>query len=334
MSSVSFPTVDFKAGDLRSITTLFPDSIDRDAWVFYHATSSLAEDAIDSMGLAWTPAICSFEEVETLVRIFRSMNWSGLHTGGYVVLASFTLQGDFQGKKAKPIYFREYSCRSLIYAKRDLAGGESASAVRLAMRDLEGYHRNQAVRQEHYEHQRQACIQEVRSGYLPTPVMRVSLEWLGRQIEALGELWARCEEICTRHTHGVVYAVRFTPDDLPFLDYSDPMGLRCYRPLPVERIVGKARILAPDFDPPAGNGYEEFEANLWRHETEGSLLYALREYKNARRSCETVSDGGCWPYSPPEFLDASAGVDESALLALQFGTSEVQEYIRRSGKDR
>ena len=113
---------DFTFDQLDGCETLFPPEIDRDSWVFYHATSSACEAAIETEGLVWRPGVYSQGDLEAVLKIYKSINWYGTRSGGYAVLEGFS-RGDFRNTRLKPIFFREYSVRSLLYASKDWAGG-------------------------------------------------------------------------------------------------------------------------------------------------------------------------------------------------------------------
>ncbi len=326
-TSTDFRT--FSDKELRACETLFPLEIDRDPWVQYHATSSINEDQIDAEGLKWSPAICSAADVLDLVLVYRSMNWCGKHTGGYVALDSFSVSGDFQGNETKPIYFREFSLRSLMYAQREFAGGESARGIRYALRDLDRYLADEAVRDEHYQYQRREAIGLASSGALPPRVMRVDLDRLKRQVERFADLRERCEGCQQSHRHGVVYAVRFTPEDIPSLNYSSSMGIRCYKPIGRQQIVGKVRVLADDSPVPAGNNGDIVWKNHWRREDPSGLLVALENAEKDGKSFPTAAPDMVFRHRRQNLLDPAAGIDESEEIARVHGSPQLAEFVRQ-----
>jgi hypothetical protein len=258
------------------------------------------------------------------------MNWCGNDLGGFGVLNSFTLLGDFRGSSVKPVYFREASRMTLLYTTRDFAGGETVRAARRAIRDLEKYLGDEAVREEHYQYQRRNCIRDVREGCIPPPVIRVNLDWLAEQLRNLQAVRGRCAAPYENHAHGVVYAVRFLQRDLPDLEYCSSMGIRCKAPIPPERIVAKARIIGCDYDSSEPANYDWFGEYRWRASLESSLIHALTNHTSQDAPQEIVSE----IRTTAEFrieLDPAAGHDESAALGMEHGTAEIQEYFRRFG---
>jgi len=217
--------VELTAEELIGCEALFPPEIENDRWVLYHATSSVAEQQVDSEGLKWKSTTYSRSDIGQLVSIFQSMNWNGIHLAGMPVLVPFTQNGDFGSEDRKPIYFDiDGRAAAPYYTTRDCAGGETARAVRYAMADLELYLEDESVRNQ----------------------PPVDLDWLRDSIAALSDLRKRCFDIQETYKYGIVYAVRFVPDDLESLTYHDSMGIRCFRELPADRIVGKARLHAED----------------------------------------------------------------------------------------
>ncbi len=323
------PLFEYRDAEVAGLKTFFPEAIDKDNWVLFHATSSIAEPLIDSEGLRWMESSCSFDDVLKIVRIFKSMNWPGHDTGGYGVLVSFTLIGDFRGSCTKPVYFREASRMTLLYTTRDFAGGETVRAARRAIRDLERYLNDKTVSEEHYQKQRRDCIRDVSAGYLPTSVIRVKLDWLADQVRHLSSVRDRCEAFDSGHAHGVVYAVRFLPSDLPHLEYCSSMGIRCAMPIPPERFVGKARILGDDYDPIFAEGYDAFGEYCWRAKSKTSLVHALEKPGKRKKAASGTASENSSPAVQPIEPDPTAGIDECNSIGLEYGTPEIQEYIRR-----
>jgi hypothetical protein len=208
------PIFDFDETQLSEAGRFFPPDISNDSWVAYHGTCSLFEADIDRDGLRWTQGVCSLQEVEEIVRIFRSMNWEGVSGGGFPVLAGFTLDHDFQWGNTKPLFFAETSGGAAGFASPDFAGGETARAIRYAMRDLRLYLDDDRVRSEHYENQRRWCVEVLQQNGLPSRVIRVDLNWLCDQLRELEQLTNDCQSLQTSYTHGVVYAARFSPRNL------------------------------------------------------------------------------------------------------------------------
>ncbi len=315
----------FRGLELQECETLFESDIDQDPWVQYHATSSLYEEQIDTEGLQWTGNIFSAADILDVVRVFRSINWCGVHTGGYAVLGPFSL-ADFQGEDFKPIYFREYSLRSLLYAERDFAGGETARALRYAIRDLECYLAEESVRDKHLYEQRRSAISLVSQSAVPGRVVRVNLNWLEEKIKRLRPLRERCDALKEKYEHGVVYAVRFTRKAIPILSYSSSMGLRCYAPIPCEKVVGKVRVFIDDLRLSWDKAAEFDEKNRWRYEDPNGLLAVLAEAEKNGESYQSPE----LAHEGPSLIDLSCGVDESEEIALTHGGAVLAKYVRQN----
>jgi hypothetical protein len=309
---------------------LFSSEIEGNPWVFYHATSSVYEASIESEGLLWKPSVCSQTDLEAIARIYKSINWCGLNRDGYAVIESFSLQGDFRNTGRKPIFFREYSIRSLHYAGKSWAGGESATAVRNALEDLDAYISDPRIRDQHYERQRDACIRLVKSGGIPSKVIKVNLEWLTDRVKELEPLRTRCDSLLHAHRYGIMFAVIFKPEDLAHLEFCPSSGLRCYKPLTPDRIVGKARIFLEDAKLLAGNNAETWMKNPWREEDPAGLLHALRRLRENIATPEVQEAKEVLPHLRNVFIDEAAGENEAMKIALEFGTPAVIDYVREN----
>jgi hypothetical protein len=131
-------------------TCPFQGAFANDGWIAYHGTSSAAETAIESQGFVWNDTAYSRSEIEAVANVFRQLGWAGKAGGGLGVLASFSTS-DFRhlgAEDRKPIFFSATSKRSLLYASRDWAGGETARAVRIAFEDLDAFLNSQDFRRE------------------------------------------------------------------------------------------------------------------------------------------------------------------------------------------
>jgi hypothetical protein len=322
---------DFTAEQLEKCRTLFPSNIDQDPWVFYHATSSVAEAAIESEGLVWRPGVYSKSDLQTVARIYKGMDWCGENTDGYAVLAGFSLSVDFDKNMTKPVYLSEYSTRPLEYASRSFAGGETARAVRIALEDLYSYLGSTELRREHYERQRRRCIRLVRRGDLPCRVIKVNIEWLGSRLQDLKTLEEACEQLLRRYEYGLVYAVKFNQSDLSSLEFSKIWGLRCFAHLPLERLLAKARLHCGDAELNSQNDEDARRWNNWRMEHPDGLLVALFQYqKEHGESQQQPLSMAPLLRQPEEFRDPSAGQNEGIEIALRHGTAAVIEYIRNN----
>jgi hypothetical protein len=319
------PTFDFDADTVLSAKTLFPDEIDQDSWVVYHATSSVAEPLIDEHGLPAKQYEVTAQALSQVISIFKSMNWAGQHGGGYAVLVGYSLNGDFSRGHSKPIYFREHSTLPLVYATREFAGGETVRGIRYAMQDLNQYLHDRNLQTTHYESQKSKCIDAVRNGCLPDRVVRVDVDWLSRQLKELQTVQQRCEELREQYSHGVVYAIKMTEVDLPFLSYDGGMGIRCWSNLSANRIVAKARILSRDFDQDATINDDARRKILGWRSVPDTLVHHLTNHRTASEKVGHKSpvDESLVPKIHPE-----AGVDESNAIAEQYGSPEVIGYLK------
>lgn len=216
--------------DSRLIQTgrLFEDSVEDDLWIAYHGTSSVSGEEIERRGFEWRPTF-SRNDVEQVVTLFEHMAWAGKRPAGLAVLRPFTLQHDFDRADSKPVFFAETSLRAARFATRDFAGGETARALRACELDLRDYLVDPGIWR--------PC-----SLLATKPACQPSQTDVQARFEALEPILARARQCLETFTGGIVYAVRFRPDDLPSLRYSKTMGLKLHRRLSGERIASKASI--------------------------------------------------------------------------------------------
>lgn len=322
-------TFDISLEQLQRSEPLFPDKFHKDPWVFYHATSSVFEPAIDAHGLAWHPGVCSQSDCESIVLIYKSMNWYGPSVGGYPVIQAYSLEGDFQNTHTKPIYLRESSTRSPMYAGKDFVGGESARGVRLALKDLDAYLTSDQIRADHYEKQRRSCIRSVQDGGLPCRVIEVDPEWLRSRLASLKPLRDRCNDLLSQYAYGVIYAVRFCHEDLSSLEFSQESGLACFTSISPERLVAKARLHCGDavLDRPRHANWKELQL---RPEVLTGLLLALGKRSPQHRLSPGGGSGGPLPHQRKGFIDESAGINHGIEIARKHGNPAIIEYLRQN----
>lgn len=306
---------DLTKEEAENSETLFPLEIEKNLWVCYHGTSSIAERAIDEEGLRYRPSLCSRGELEQVVRIFKSIDWPGTQ-GGYPIIDAYSLQNDFGATDTKPVFLRELPTQSLSYAGGDLAGGESAAAVRRAFVDLDKFLNDKTVRDRHLAERRETCIRFAKDDH-PPRVIEVDLDWLTTQLENLQDLRERCERARQDYAHGVLYAVEFKPEDLPHVLFSSTGGLHCFTPLAKERIVGKIRIFGAD------GGLQSRKNDclkmIARNEAEESLIQALeQETKRYPDRFSHRRPNGPQAHQLPNFRDVNAGTDLGPAIAQEY----------------
>jgi len=234
---------DFNEEQVIKRVQLFPDDICNNLWVAYHGTSSVYEKSIKKQGLQWMSNVATRSEVARVVDIFKKMSWAGRHGGGFPALKPFTLMHDFANSNVKPLYLAESSFRALLYATHDYAGGETARALRHAIGDIEVYVSSSELRAEHLEYLWLEYNQLRDRGAKPgDPPAEVDLNWLKDELSNLMELKTRATEPYEKHSHGVVYAVKFEPNDINYLEYHSSMGLKATNSINFKKIIGMVRV--------------------------------------------------------------------------------------------
>ena len=222
---------------------LFPDDISNDTWIYYHGTSSIFENAIETNGFKRSQSefLCD-REVRGVVSIFEKMQWCGSDLGGFAVLKPFSLNFDLKDGSS-PIFFGESGYRALLYATSDFAGGEKARALRKSIKDLEYYITSKAIRDEHIADLENEYNELARCGaQLGTPPSMVDLEWLSIQLSTLDMIKRKCEQYYDDHKYGLVYAIKFTQNESSHLAYNRSMGLLSFSDIPLDRIIAKVKV--------------------------------------------------------------------------------------------
>ena len=229
---------DFESELILKRREIFPDKISEDPWIIYHGTSSIFENDIEINGLHWKAANYDKSDVESVVRIFDFMSWSGHSGGGYPVLYPFSLKNDFSASTKKPIFLAESSLRAIWFSTRDNAGGETARAIRYALADLQEYISSEELRETHMSY----LQHDFEIGAIHSPPSEINLEWLSDELKKLEGLKTRCQEAFENHKFGIVYAIKFNEGDLGMFEYSPSAGISTNSIIPPERIAAKIHI--------------------------------------------------------------------------------------------
>ena len=320
------PTTRISAREIPTLATLVPDHIDRNPWVLYHATTATLSDEIERGGFLACDGTVHAEAIRQLLTIYHSIGWSGVSAGGYAVLAGFSFLRNHSSAD-RPVFFTAYAHRSPIYAHPDFSGGETAHAIRHAYRDLMAFLKQPALREQHLNRKRDECISLVCSGGLPIRVITADLSWLKAKLEAIEPLFRRLAAMENSGNPGVIYAVEFTPEDLPHLVYQWSNGVSIYRPVLPSRIRHKVEILEP-FEISAFADGNRVRRELWRESAEGGLLAELKKHGGRRLSEQEFSNGSA-PIRQALF-EASGGTDQGMEIALKYGSSGVRMALLKN----
>jgi hypothetical protein len=309
---------DYSFDQLDKRDALFSSQLEDDGWVLYHATSSLAEDNIDRNGLRIGSCTTSTVQSFKILKVFRAMNWSGLDSEGYPVLRGFSSSRLASGQ----LYFREASTRSLIYAQRDFAGGENLRALYRALSDLHLYLERPDLREKHLQYQIAACRKLVQQSGCPTHVITVDTQWLRYQLEELKSLTNEIKNVRSAYRYGVVYAARFGPSDLPHLQENGGAGVCCFKDVPPEKLVGKARLHFGEHQLHKHFSVERVPEGRSRPGVVSSLQGTARGSNSVDSfaASELASEPGGF-----------AGPDCALEIAERYGTPEIKSMVR-SGK--
>lgn len=235
MTASCIPTIHFRDNPSLSFQQVFPEEIECDDWVLFHGTSSTNSASIESDGLHSRCLDFSFEDLQQILAVYEKLNWAGEDGGGFGVLKGFALSGRWNDSGTRNHYFAETSNRALLYSSLDFAGGETMRSVRRSISDLNVYLTDPGCRERHHQYL---------SLFNAAP--QTDLDWLEKAFTALSPLAERASKAQEEFEHGVIYALRFTREDLAHLTSQGGGGIATSTPISPSKIVAKA-IIPRDF---------------------------------------------------------------------------------------
>jgi hypothetical protein len=152
----------------------------------------------------------------------------------------------------------------------------------------------------------------VSKGAKPTPVIQVNLDWLRSKLADLQSLRDKASNLRNQHRWGVVYAIRFSPDDLQGLANGGSEGVQGFCVISPEKIAAKARVY---------NLTEEI-AMRRKHSAERLLLKSGRLFSGLHSFLGKDRSSNHQTASPLNLfdrktLDPNAGVDLSPQIVAQ-----------------
>ena len=275
-SCMTFAIRQFDPDRIASTGILFSDEAEGDPWTIFHGTSGFNSNAIEAQGFSSLHQLVSAGDIRRVVDLYERIKWCGESGGGFAVLKPFSLDYDLRDRSRSPLFFAETSLRALLYASRDVAGGEKLRALRIAFRDLDDYLADAHVRERHSA-QMKAQFDALRqldahpSTIEAAKPTETDLDWLRHEVSGMAELRRTADEAWRRHDHGVVYALRMTTDDLVDMCWNNFMGIEVTATISSSRIVEKV-VVPPDY---AVDVFRDNGKHLLRRRGSG-LLAALR----------------------------------------------------------
>ena len=127
----------------------FPSEINESPWVLFHGTTNVSESRIESHGFEWVEMPYTRKDVESVINIFRTMDWAGKGTDTYLALQQYALSIDFERGSKKPVFFSERAEATVGYTRPHRAGGETANCILLSLRCLEKFLSDEGLRIEY-----------------------------------------------------------------------------------------------------------------------------------------------------------------------------------------
>jgi hypothetical protein len=321
------PTTRISAREIHTLPFLVPETLDRDPWVLYHATSSALCAEIEREGFIAREDTAHPEAIRKLLTLYASIGWHGISTGGYAVLSGFSFLRNHLSAE-RPIYFTTYAHRSPLYARPDFAGGETARGIRHAYRDLLRYLNEPALREQHLQKQRRECIALVQRDGLPSRVITPNLDWLRTRLTALAQVYQQLDALERTGGDGVIYAVQFAREDLPYMDYQWSNGVSVFRSIPAQRICHKVEI-SDSHEITATTSSDSPLRETWRDNVSEGLVAQLAAQGGMKHSEQELENAH---HALQALIDTAGGVDESLELAERYGSPAVKAWAvqRRS----
>lgn len=201
----------------------FPEAIESDDWTLFHGTSGGLEAEIERSGIRPNASVASEGMLDRAIAIFNTLNW--MPPAG-VPLKSFSKGFDLQFGK-NPIFLAESSLRAAQYASRWNAGGEKVSVLRRTIRQLREFCEDSEWHEEVLERIKPKSI---------------DVDWLQKSLQDIHDIEEIAENAWQAHEYGVVYAVKFTPDEVRHLRWHTSMGVISDGPIPSGLIIAKAKV--------------------------------------------------------------------------------------------
>jgi hypothetical protein len=316
----TFTNSSIRAPDIGRVRTLVPEPIDRDPWVLYHCTTNLSAEKIETMGLVADRSTTHSETLRQVLTIYRNIGWCGRNGAGYPVLRGFSHRRN-NGIGAPPFYLSAFSRRSLVYALQEFAGGETAAGLRAAHEDLVQFCEDENLRLEHLVRATRECIGIVQQGGLPIRVIAPDCDWIRAKLEGVREALEALAALPASVTHGLLYAVQITEDDIPHLSYSPAAGFEMYRPIAATRIRHRVQITEPAAIPLYCDP-EIALAEIWRDKHPAGPIARIAAHGAKRDVGRTDRHRQVL-----ESFDAAAGHDLGCEIGMKHGTEDVRRAL-------
>lgn len=265
----------FDAEAIRASGALFDADIETDPWLLFHGTSGEVGSRIERQGLTPAGNGISRDVIARIVAIYDELHWAGTDAGGFGILKPFSLDHDFYFSGRKPTYLAESSWRAALFATADFAGGESCRALRRALGDLELLLASPATREQRLKHLQREYEHLEGTDLYSDYVRPVDLDWLADHLTLLRPLSIQWNRPLERFNHGVVYAVRLEPSDLPDVEYHHPMGLKLFTALDPDRLIAKVHV------PPDWKHFPRSDDRRLNRLTEHGVIGAAISHRNS-----------------------------------------------------
>ena len=211
-----------------------PNWIIEDDTFLFHGSSNVSEQELDK-GHTHNFSFIPNERIAEIAKTYRDMNWSGVRSGGFGVLNSFS-SSDLHPTAGKYFYLGESPKRLALYATADFAGGELLRSVYYSLKDLLAYIEEPALREQHENE-----IDE----HIHSPIRyNVNLETLKKRVDSFLPVFKEVESIRNNYKYGLLYCYKVQVEDYSKIIYRGGMGILAKEAFATDRL--KAKIIFDD----------------------------------------------------------------------------------------
>lgn len=228
---------------------VFPDNIDDDVWTVFHGTSGFYGESIERQGFGATPPV-SFAQLQQVAAVFDKMRWEG--GSAYACLSSYSIKHDHDSGELPSgrCFFDPASHKAMRFSLKNYAGGEKLMLLRACFEKLDSYLGDPKVREQHVVNWKDNPYFAASDGSKRIPQLceqpNVDLGWLAGELAKLAPIREKAFRPLIQYDHGIVYAVRMTPEDVPTLRSCNSAGIDSTKPIPPSKIIAKAIVPTGD----------------------------------------------------------------------------------------
>jgi hypothetical protein len=193
-----------------------PIEIEDDQDYLWHGTSNISELRIENKSDQFS-SILTLQELNEIIGLYKQLNWSGNHLGGFPILNSFSIS-DFANQNIKYFFLGETFQRVCLYASKDFVGGELLSSVYYALEDLSEYITNNQWQILH-----RASIDK--ENEIVHPKLYINLDRIQEKLDLLSPLFTSLKSIRETYQYGIAYGYKINSSNYNQMKFRGGMGV-------------------------------------------------------------------------------------------------------------